>query len=883
MKLFKDHLNLLGGHPKVRTAVFLLLLTFVLPLAAQVRPVNDRGVLGLARLLRRINTTGSVMMIGAHPDDEDSALVAYLARGENARTAYLSLTRGDGGQNIIGSELFESLGIIRTEELLQARRLDGAEQYFARAFDYGFSKTLDEAKSKWDENIILCDAVKAIRLFRPQVIISRFSGTPADGHGQHQFAGYISPKAVKAAADAQQCREAGPVWAVLKFYVGQGFGDNAPPPTLRVNTGQFDPVLGRTYFEIAMEGRSQHRSQGEGRIEFHGEQFSGLNLVESRVERSESEKSIFDGIDTSITGIPKVVGLTLPELRTELAVIQRSAEAALRELRPAEPQPTISALARALEATRTTRAKLALILKDGTNIAQATDSYLKPKEAELSKALEFAAGITVDALADREIVVPGDRFTASVKAFAPATGVKVKDVVLNVPKGWTVTRSGAPRENTTGFNRREVAAGAAYFNISVPSTANPTQPYWLEEPRDGDLFHWQSPGNETLPFQPPPILSETRIDVIGVEITVTRPLQYRYADPARGEIRRDLSVVPAVSVSVDQQLLIVPRSAASQTRRLTVSVTNHSSRAVTGAVRLDIQGAKDWRYLPASGTLILRNRGEKTSVAFEVSIPANTETAKYTILPSVVAEDGAATHTMNVVAYPHIQTHRFYTRAETNVSVLDLKTAPVKVGYIMGSGDEVPAAIAQMGFDVQMLEEKDLAAGDLSKYGSIVVGIRASETRPDFVSNNQRLLDYVRNGGNLIVQYQRPSFAQQNLLPLPATMGPRVVDETAKVTILQPEHPIFNLPNKITESDFVGWVQERNLYNFNTSDSGYTALLESHDVGEPENRGGLVVAKLGKGTYVYCSYSFFRQLPAGVGGAYRLFANLLSLPASSLK
>jgi hypothetical protein len=292
----------------------------------------------------------------------------------------------------------------------------------------------------------------------------------------------------------------------------------------------------------------------------------------------------------------------------------------------------------------------------------------------------------------------------------------------------------------------------------------------------------------------------------------------------------------------------------------------------------------EWNYSTDSKTVSLKTRGEKQNVKFDVTIPAGPKPGSDNIWPNFMVGEALASATMHTIAYPHIQTHRFYTRAETMVNVLDLKTAPVDVGYIMGSGDEVPDAIRQMGLSVAMLEEKDLASGDLSRFDTIVVGIRASETRPDFVANSGRLLEYVKNGGNLIVQYQRPSFAQQKLLPYPATLGPRVVDENAKVTILQPEHPAFNSPNKISANDSAGWVQERNLYNLDKFDQAmYLPLLESHDAGEPENRGGLVIAKVGDGTFVYCSYSFFRQLPAGVGGAYRLFANLLSLPKATGK
>ena len=518
--------------------IILLWLSALMSLApAQVRPVNDYGALGIEQLLKRLNTTGSVMMIGAHPDDEDSALLAYLARGENARTAYLSLTRGDGGQNIIGPELFESLGVIRTEELLQARRLDGAEQYFTRAYDYGFSKTLAEAKQKWDEKVVLCDAVRAIRLFRPMVVISRFSGTPNDGHGQHQYAGYISPIAVRAAADLGQCTQSGPAWQVLKFYVEQGFGENQPQPNVRINTGQYDSVLGRTYFEIAMEGRSQHRSQGEGRIEYHGDQFSGLNLVESKVAKAEKEKSIFDGIDTSITGISKVAGFPAPEMPEELAAIQSPSEKAFHEFTPSDVRKILPELVEGLNAARRARTKLSLILKDGADMAKRADVYLARKETEFTIAIERVTGITIDALSDRETVTGGDELFGSVKVYFPqAANIKVKDISLRTPTGWQTAKVEPPKENNQGFNRRETARDAQTFSVRVPPDAGSTSPYWLRDPRDGDLFVWPSDANQTLPFQPPDVVARVTVQIDETEVTFEQPLQYRFADPARGEI-----------------------------------------------------------------------------------------------------------------------------------------------------------------------------------------------------------------------------------------------------------------------------------------------------------------------------------------------------------
>jgi len=838
-----------------------------LPSTAQVRPVYDYGASGLAQTLKKINTTKSVMMIGAHPDDEDSGLLAYLARGENARTAYLSLTRGDGGQNIIGSELFESLGIIRTEELLQARRLDGAEQYFTRAFDYGFSKTLAEAKEKWDEKIVLCDAVRAIRAFRPLVVVSRFSGTSADGHGQHQFSGYISPLAVRAAADSSQCQDAGQSWQVQKFYVSQGFRSTAEPG-LKINTGQYDFLLGRSYFEIAMEGRSQHKTQEQGVLELKGEKISGVNLIDNYVQKVEKETSIFDGVDASIRGIAKNTANSEEPVAGKLVQLQNITEK-LNE-QGLEKEKFLPLLVQAWKA--------AYDAEWSTRNPQ-TKFFLQKKQDEFTEAIKLAAGMQIDALADKETVVAGEDFLATVKVFFPnADNIKVKEIILKNPVGWQVSKIDAPKDANQNVFRREIGNENAYFNVKTPTDARPTQPYWMESERNGFLYVWNADKNQTLPFQPPLVSADVKIEVSGTEITLNQPVQYRFADDIRGEIRRDLDVVPALSVSLDQKLLVAAQSDKPQTRRVVMSLTNNSSKPISGVTSLNIVGLEkiDWKYSADSRTFNLKTKGEKTAINFDVTIPAKTKAGNYNISAQAMIGEALATQEMNVLAYPHIQTHRFYTRSETKVAVLDLKTVPVKIGYIAGSGDRVADAIRQMGLSVELLNENDLTSGDLSKFEVIVVGIRASQVRPDFIANHQRLLDYVRNGGTMIVQYQLPVY--QSLLPFPATMGARVADENAKVTILDPTNPVFNFPNKITDEDFKGWVQERNLYALTTNDANYKPLLEAHDTGEAENKGGLVVADIGKGKYVYCSYAFFRQLPAGVPGAYRLFANLLSQP-----
>jgi LmbE family N-acetylglucosaminyl deacetylase len=830
---------------------------------AQIRPVYDQGALGLGRLLKRLNTSASVMMIGAHPDDEDTALLSYLARGENARTAYLSLTHGDGGQNIIGPELGEALGVIRTEELLQARKLDGAEQYFTRAYDYGFSKTLAEAKAKWDEKIILCDVVRVIRNFRPLVVVSQFSGTPADGHGQHQYAGYISPLAVKAAADATQCKDAGDVWQVKKFYVRhRGTGE----PTLRINTGKYDPLLGRSYFEIAMEARSQHKSQEQGVLELRGDQFSGLNLVGS----DGKETGIFDGLDTSITGVAANTGNSGgPDAKT-LAELKDISAAALREYDVREPEKILLQLIKGY------------VLADGagrTTNASGIKMFFTEKRREFAAATKLAAGIQIDALADRETVVAGDSFSVSVKTFfALKNIISVKEPKIAAPAKWTVNAAEAPKEATQGFFRRETGDHAAFFSVGVPVDELPTTPYWLAEPCDGDLFRWKDGDDQRgLPLHSTIPAAEVTLNILGTDIVFRQPVEYRYADDTRGEIRRNVDVVPKLTVNISESLLIVPYSLKPQKRTLSQTITNQSSMPVKGVAVLDFQPQLNWALESSGRNFEFDGKVKALNTHFDLTIPGRTKPGRYAITSEIKAVFGLQKSvSMNTIRYPHIQTNRVYHAAHRNVQIIDLKTVPVYVGYIMGSGDQIPEAIRQIGLGVELLDEKYLSSGDLSRFDVIVAGIRVSEVRPDFAANNQRLLDWVNDGGTMIVQYQRPVYAQQNLMPFPAQMGPRVSDENAKVTILHPTHPIFNVPNKITDADFEGWVQERNLYNFSTMDEKYTGLLESHDAGETENKGGLVVADIGKGKYVYCSYSLFRQLPAGVPGAYRLLANMLS-------
>jgi LmbE family N-acetylglucosaminyl deacetylase len=850
------------------------------PPGAQVRPAYDTGTAALTQILQRLQTTASVLHTGAHPDDEDSAFLARAARGDHARVAYLSLNRGEGGQNLIGAELFDALGVIRTEELLQARRLDGGEQFFTRTVDYGFSKTREEAAAKWNELEALGDMVRVIRTFRPLVIYSRFTGTPADGHGHHQFAGYLTPRAFRAAADPsqfpEQLEEGLRPWQARKLYVRPEPGMS---PTLEVQTGALDHVLGRSYAEIAAEGRSQHKSQGMGTLELKGPFSTGLRLTENLVPRAGStEQSIFDGIDVGIPGLVNLVGLPDDDtLRVHLQTIDRAARQALDEYHPLQPGGIIPVLAEGLRAVRAAR----LSLLDIAAPAGAKDEahfLLTLKEREFGDALMYSAGVVLDPLSDEEAVVPGASFGVTTRVFLPpGAGVNVTAVTLKAPAGWSVVEQAA-EEVTLGAPqvRRERPSYSVGHRVALPASAPPTQPYFLTEPRQGDSYRWVDGLPKSVPFAPSLLTAAVTLTFDGVPLTVDAPVRYRFADAVRGELRREVNVVPAVTLGLDSQLLIVPLGNLPHQQRLLLRAHSHSSRPVVGTLALRLP--QGWTATPREWPLTLENKGDQMSATFTVTIPANRTTGTFEIAARAVVGETTYSNDMQVVGYPHIQTHRIYRPAVVRAQVLDLQIAPLRVGYIMGSGDEVPDALRRMGVDVVLVDSEMLSTGDLSEFDTIVVGIRASEARPDFVANHGRLVQFVERGGTLVVQYQQQEYLARGLAPYPAAgANSRVTDENAPVTILEPDHPAFTFPNRIVASDFTGWVQERNLYAFTEFDARYTPLLESMDPGESPQRGGELYAELGRGRFVYTAYSWFRQLPAGVPGAYRQFANLVSL------
>ena len=848
---------------------------------AQVRADYDQGAGALLRELQRLNTTASVLHTGAHPDDEDSALVAYNARHDHARTAYLSLTRGSGGQNIIGTEQSDLLGIIRTEELLQARRLDGAEQRFTRAVDYGFSKYREEAARLWKEEVVLADMVRAIRVFRPDVVVSTWTGTAADGHGHHQFAGYLTPIAVEAAADAAvfpEQMEAGLTpWTVRKLYVLQRrAGAGTAAEGLVIDTGTYDPVSGRSYFQIGMRGRSQQKTQQMGSLELSGRQESTLVLAYSDVDVDTAESGIFGGIDTSIAAIAGYENRPGRDLTRGLQRLQMLAESALQRYEPLRPAVILPELSQGLVLARELR-----------NLATSPDAVrlLDEKAAGFSRSMVLAAGVSVDALADRETVTPGDKLQVAVRVFVPqSNGVGIDHVRLESTGAWQISEVRADGlENELGLRRREQPASQSFFDVAVPADAKPSEPYWLVHPHDGFTHDWSDAGTAANePFAAPLLMARVDLRIAGEPVSVTREVLYRFADRIRGEVRRRIDVVPRVSVGAANKLVILPASGVNQTIEARIAINNHHTEAVSG--RLEMALPDGWQAVPSTVTFDLPGAPSGTLAVFEIRLPDGAGPARYRLSPVARVGNSTFRETLETVAYDHIRTHRNYERAAIDVEVVDVDVAPVRVGYVMGSGDRIPEALQRLGLDVSLLDDSMLESGDLSAFDTIVVGIRASQTRPAFVANHGRMLDFARHGGALIVQYQQRDFIDKGLAPFPASMGDRtvrVVDETAPVRMLQPAHPVFSFPNSISEADFDGWIQERSNYNFATFDeTRYVPLTESHDEGDPESYGGMLYARIGEGHYVYTGYSWFRQLPNGVPGAYRIFANLVSLPAA---
>jgi LmbE family N-acetylglucosaminyl deacetylase len=841
------------------------------PLARAQQPALEyEGAAALGLELRRLGTTKRVLMIGAHPDDESTQILSTLALGQGATVAYLALTRGEGGQNGIGPELQEGLGLLRTEELLAARRLDGARQYFTRAYDFGFSRNEEEAFSHWPREEILGDVVAAIRDFRPDIVLSVFSGTPADGHGQHQVAGTLAREGFEAAGDPARFPEqiaAGlHPFAPAKLYQAL-WGRNDDAGT-RLETGELDPLLGSSYYQIAMASRSRHRSQDMGRPLTPGPQASALELTENRSGAADAAASLFGGIDTTLSARAAAAGAASDE-GNELAralPLLRDYERTVLRLRdgfnPLALERTVSELA---EALRILRAALATIPAGGLRAAAASEL------GDAERALWSAARLELDALVDDETVVPGQPVTLTVTLWNGGRApVAVRRLEPALPAGWTVEAAEpVPAELLPG------ALATRRFRVTVAGDAAPTRPYFLHEEREGDLYSWPAGRMVGVPFEGPAVHVVAEVDVAGQTLESGAEGTFQEVDRRQGEFRRPVRVVPAVSVLVSPGIAVVPLGPGADRAPLgfEVRLRSEAPRGMSGTLAL---------HPPAAVPVRFTQPGETRSVEVRLTPPARLAEGEAMLGASFVAEGGGTyDEGFTLVDYPHIRPHALFDPARTRVRAFPVAVpSGLRVGYVEGAGDEAPQALRQLGVEVTPLDAAALAAGDFAGFDAILTGIRAYEVRPDLVAHNRRLLEYAERGGTVVVQYNKYEYTEPGIAPWPVEMArphDRVTDETAGVRLLDPSHQALSWPNRITDADFAGWSQERGLYFLSEWGDRFTPLLEMADPGEEPTRGSLLVSDHGEGKYVYTGLAFFRQLPEGVPGAYRLLVNLLSL------
>ncbi len=818
------------------SAVAILLLGAT-ALDGQLTPPASGGVAQLDRLLQRLTESRRLLVIGAHPDDEDTALLALMARGIGVEAAYLSLTRGDGGQNLIGPELGVGLGLLRSRELEAARAIDGASQYVTRAFDFGYTRSLEETLRRWPYDSILKDAVRVVRRFRPHVIVSVFSGSSRDGHGQHQMSGRIAHAVFEAAGDPERFPElerdeALAAWQPLKLYRSTRFRPEAN--SFALATGGIDPRDGRTYHQIAMASRSRHASQDMGRLQEIGPDNTSLGLIEDR---------------TGAGGDPVLAGLP-----TEAPWLAEIADSLRRTIGPARMAAAVSPLNAALLRWR----------------AEGGSTH---RDSLLEQAIATAAGIVLDVTADAPQLVPRSQVTVTLHVYNGGPfAVHVDSLRLLVPDEWIGADDPAGTLLGPGEEREQS------FTVTVPADAEPSQPYYLKAPRVGDLYDWSTvPGSvRGRLFGPPLMVGEAVLRVgAGPAIVARREVTYRYNDQAVGEIRRPVTVVPGLTVRLDPVDLVWSTEGPVE-HELTVTLTSFTADRVTAGVTLVIG---DWNREYAD-TLVLERRGETRSVGFAVRRPPDAAEGRYRVRVTATTIDGSFDRTVDDIDYPHVRPTQWLRPATGEIRLAAIALPPISaIGYIRGASDRVPEALSEIGLPVTILDQEELARGDLSRYEVIVVGPRAYETDSALVRHNDRLLAYARGGGRLIVQYQQYQFDRGSHAPFPlqiARPNARVTDETAPVELLNPEHPIFHTPNRLTPADWEGWVQERGLYFAGTWDERYEPLLAMADRGDSPQRGALLVAQLGAGSYAYTGVSFFRSIPAGVPGALRLFLNLLA-------
>lgn len=853
----------------------------------QVRPVADEeGYAGLGLVLRKLDTVGTFMMATAHPDDENNALLALLSHGQGIRTALVSATRGDGGQNEIGAELFDALAVLRTEELLAAHRFDGAEQYFTRAVDFGYSFSIEETFERWGRQEILGDFVRMIRTLRPDVI----SGMQVTGRGggqHHQASAALAREAFRAAADPtqfpEQLAEGLRPWQAKKFYFSNrvlfrdGPVNDEGDGLETIDLGGYDPLLGRTYAEIGSEARSMHKCQGMPQLlRLPGNAWAQYVLAETTIPNRHggADAPLFDGIDTSVSGLIQYATVRPPrDLRIALTSIEQHAREAQQRFKQSGIDATQQPLLAGLAAVRSLRGQLRM-LGLGDVAVYEIDFRLQTKEAQFERAVILAHGVQVEALATDGVVTAGQPVHVSaLVANRGGTDVVVRRVSFDGFDG-TVPGCGVDVVPAAG-----VYSCGSY--LTVPAEAESTTPYFSQLP-DAARYAFDDDAPFGLPFEPTPFQATFTIEFSHEQVALRVPVQHRYEKEIfSGEKRMTLNVVPRLAVEMSPEIVVAPvPDSAPAHREVRVIVSNRGQHQTEAEVQLQMPAG--WQAEPERASVAFAREDEERTIRFVVTLPAGAAPGDYVIGARVSSDGSTFDRGYQVVEYPHIQPRHLTKIAEARVKVIDvLAVSDVLVGYVMGAGDHMPLAIEQLGARVERLSGADLAWGNLNRYDLIITGVRAYELDSDLRAHNDRLITYVEDGGMVIVQYNKVGFNDAQYGPYPAQVSQsRITDERAPVDVLVPNHPLFNEPNVLDATVWDGWVQERGLYFLGERDPRYVDLVAMEDPFENNagvKQGALVEARVGQGRWLYVALGLWRQLPAGTEGAYRLLANLISL------
>ncbi|MDQ6757146.1 MAG: PIG-L family deacetylase [Bacteroidota bacterium] len=775
--------------------------------------------------IKKLNVLGSVLYIAAHPDDENNPLLPYLTNEKLYRTAYLSLTRGDGGQNLIGEEQGIELGLIRTQELIAARKVDGAEQYFTRAYEFGFSKNSEEALRLWDKEKILSDVVWVIRLYQPDIIIKRFPPDSRAGHGHHAASAILADEAFTAAADphrfTEQFKYGVKPWQAKRIMWNTfNFGNinTQSEDQLKIDIGGYNSLLGKSYGEMGGEARTMHKSQGEGRPRNRGQSFQYFVTTGGDAAKND----LMEGIEISWKRI------------SGSDAIQSMINNIISNYKTDQPELSVPALV-----------KLSQSIK-----AVPESNWRNKKLAEVQQIIEECSALYVEATSSQPSVVQGD-------------SLKI-NFIINERKGIPITVKSITVENFDTSLSTVLSANqnlAITKTLSVADNKKISQPYWLENPLVGNTFDVKDQTLIGKAENDPAFETSFLVNIGGEDFIVKRPVQYRVIDPVKGDTYQPIPVLPKTELNytIENYLSI--------NNKPVTPIINVKSNTKSSSVNYDIQQKFSDKWKLQSSTFIPRTNELNISEEITASAKKGTEVFdSYT----------------KTISYDHIPTITYFPKAKANLVKLDIKIVGKKIGYIIGAGDKVPQALEAMGYDVKPLTAADITDGKLNQFDAIITGIRAYNIYEYLTNKNEVVNRYVENGGNLIVQYLKSNQVGQKRVkvgPYPFTIdaGSRVTEEDAKVNFLLPNHPALNYPNKITDKDFEGWVQERSTYQVVQTDPHYELLLGMNDKGEKQSNGSLAIAKYGKGNFVYASLVFFRQLPAGVPGAYRLMANLIAL------